>query len=163
MPALSKRRWILCGGLASAAAAALWLATQHAAPTRVPPVPPETIHVAEVVPTDPRFREPVRAFGRRSAYWRVVIRDAREHAVTGARVHVDVVGPDGGIRARLVERTGTDGLALFTYPLETRESEGVWTVRVVNVSHAGGGAAYDPTANDASTTSFSVLDRTHWP
>ena len=158
----SKRRWTSYGALASIAATALCLGTWCAAPERVPPVAPAKIHVAEVVPTDPLFREPVRAFGRRSAYWRVVIRDAQEHTVTSARVHVDVVGPDGAIRARLVETTGADGLALFTYPLETPESGGVWTVRVVNVSRADG-AAYDPTANGASTTSFSVNDRTRWP
>jgi hypothetical protein len=162
MSAPLKRRWILYGALASIAAAASWLATWSAAPEHLPRAAPAPIHVAEVVPTDPLFREPVRAFSRQSAYWRVVIRDARKQAVAGARVRVDVVGPDGAVRARLVEVTGVDGLALFTYPLETREPSGVWTVRVANVSQADGGA-YDPAANGASTTSFSVNDRTRSP
>jgi uncharacterized protein YfaS (alpha-2-macroglobulin family) len=104
----------------------------------------------------------VRAFSRPFAYWRVVIRDARKQSVAGARVRVDVVGPDGAVRARLVEVTGADGLALFTYPLETRDTSGVWIVRVINVSRADG-AAYDPAANGASTTSFSVNDGARRP
>lgn len=115
------------------------------------------MHVSEVAPTDVTFREPVRAFDDDQAYWRVAIRDAQEHPVSGARVHMDVVLPDGAVCARLVGITGGDGFALFAYSLRGAEAAGVYTVRVTHVSHSGlGVASYDASANTAWSTSFSV-------
>jgi hypothetical protein len=115
------------------------------------------MHVAEVAPTDALFREPVRAFNGGSACWRVAIRDARNRPVAAARVQIDVVTPDGAVRGRTTAMSGSDGLALFTYPLEEGETDGVYTVRVVHVSHVThGDVTYDPAADTARSASFSV-------
>ena len=114
------------------------------------------MHVEEVVPTDASFREPARTFRNDLAHWRVVIRDAREQPVADARVHVDLVDSGGGGRARLMTTTDGDGLARFTYPLESLPS-GVYTVRVIDVSHLERrDATYDRAANTGSSNSFSV-------
>jgi hypothetical protein len=156
MAARSTRRWILYGSLAALAAAAWWLALSIAPAERAPQTSNLKMHVAEVVPTDSTFREPVRAFNDGPAYWRVLIRDVREQPVTGVRVHADVVAPDGAVGARLTAVTGEDGYARFSYPLHAPESGAVYTVRVSDVVHAGTGATYDRAANAASTTSFSL-------
>jgi len=53
--------------------------------------------------------------------------------------------------------SGSDGLALFTYPLEEGETDGVYTVRVVHVWHVTrGDVTYDPAADTARSASFSV-------
>jgi len=115
------------------------------------------MHVAEVAPTDALFREPVRAFSGGSACWRVAIRDARNRPVAAARVQIDVVTPDGAVRGHTTAMSGSDGLALFTYPLDEGETEGVYTVRVVHVSHVTrGDVTYDPAADTARSASFSV-------
>jgi hypothetical protein len=112
------------------------------------------------VSTDATFHEPARAFGGSAAYWRVSIRDAQNHPVAAARVRVDVVAPDGDVRARPVTITGNDGLALFTYVLRDSELPGVYAVRVVSVSHLNRrGASYDPASNAAWANSFSVTNR----
>jgi uncharacterized protein YfaS (alpha-2-macroglobulin family) len=75
-------------------------------------------------------------------------------------VHVDVVGPDGAVRARPTTMTGSDGLALFRHPLRPGESTGIYTVRITGLAHADrADALYDPAANVTWSTSFSV-DRT---
>ena len=152
----SNRRWILYGSVMSLAAAVVWLATSTAPTERVPQTTNLKMHVVEVVPTDSIFREPVRAFNDGVAYWRVLIRDAHEQPVTGARVHVDVVAPDAAVRARVTAVTGGNGYAQFAYQLHARESGAVYTVRIADVVHAGRGASYDRAANAASATSFSL-------
>ena len=155
MAAHWNRTWILSGSLASLAVAAWGLAT--IAPAERAPQPTNLkMHVAEVVPTDSIFREPVLAFNDGSAYWRVLIRDAQEQPVTGVRVHVDVVASDGAVRTRLSAVTGGDGYARFAYPLHAPESGAVYTVRVSDVVRADTRATYDRAANAASTTSFSL-------
>jgi hypothetical protein len=153
--------WCALGG--ALAAAGSWL-VPHLMPTgRVPPAPvapPLKMHVAEVVSTDAIFREPARAFSGHTVYWRIAIRDAQERPVAAARVHVDVVAPDGAVRARPVTITGSDGLALFTYALGEAGPRGVYTVRVVDVLHECSDAEYDAAANVARSTSFSVST---WP
>jgi hypothetical protein len=131
-----------------------WLA--RAPSIRPVDLAPVKIHVEEVVPTDAAFREAARAFSGGIAYWRVVIRDAHEQPVADARVHVDVVDSDGGVRARLMMITNIEGLARFTYPLRSLPS-GVYTVRVIDVAHLDRSeAAYDRAANTGSSNSFSV-------
>jgi hypothetical protein len=126
-------------------------AASSAVPTR------RRMHVVEVVPTDATFREPVRAFGGDTAFWRVAVRDALEQPVAAARVEVEVVGPDTAIRARPLATTGIDGLARFTFSLRGADVPGVYIVRVVEVSHPDcRDAAYDGAANAARSTSFSV-------
>jgi hypothetical protein len=115
------------------------------------------MHVTEVVPTDATFREPVRAFGGDTAFWRVAVRDAQGQPVAAARVEVEVVGPDTALRGRPLATTGSDGVARFTHSLRGSNLPGVYTVRVVEVSHPDcRDAAYDGAANDARSTSFSV-------
>lgn len=115
------------------------------------------MHVSEVVATDAMFHEPVRAFNGDHTYWRVAVRDAQEHPVTGARVEVEVVAPGGAVCERLVGITGSNGSALFTYTLREADVAGVYTVRVSHVSHASPGvASYDPSSNTVWSTSFSV-------
>jgi hypothetical protein len=115
------------------------------------------MHVAEVAPTDAMFREPARAFNGGTAYWRVAVRDAQGQPVAAARVQVEIVGPDRAVRGRPLAMTGSDGLARFTYLLRGSDLPGVYTVRVVEVSHPNcGDATYDSAANDARSTSFSV-------
>lgn len=159
MAARWNRAWILSGSLASLAAAAWWLAMSIAPGERAPQQTNLRVHVAEVVPTDSMFREPVLAFDDGAAYWRVLIRDAQEQPVTGVRVHVDVVASDGAVRTRLSAVTGRDGYARFAYPLRAPESDDIYTVRVADVVHAGTRAIYDRAANAASTTSFSLNQR----
>lgn len=126
-------------------------------PSGPEPSAPPKMHVAEVVATDALYREPTRAFSGDAAYWRVAIRDPDGNPVPAARVHVDVVGPDGAVRARPVTMTGSDGLALFHYSLGGDEGAGVYTVRVTAVSHADrDDAPYDSAANATWSTSFSV-------
>jgi hypothetical protein len=121
------------------------------------PSPPQKLHVAEVVATDALYREPTRAFSGDAAYWRVAILDARGHPVPAVRVHMDVVGPDGAVRARPATMTGSDGLALFRHSLREAENAGVYMVRVTAVSHADrADVQYDPAANVTWSTSFSV-------
>jgi len=154
--------WCALGG--ALAAAGWWLVPQSLMPTgRVRPAPvaqPVKMHVAEVVATDAIFREPTRAFSGHTVYWRIAIRDAQERPIAAARVHVDVVAPDGAVRARPMTTTGIDGLALFTYSLGKAGPGGVYTVRVVDVAHACGDVEYDRAANVARSTSFSVTART---
>jgi hypothetical protein len=127
-----------------------------------PPSPPEptrppTLHVAEVVPTDALYRRPANTFGSGDAYWRVLIHDLHGNPVPAARVHVEVIGPEGTVHARLATMTGSDGLALFRYSLRDSEHVGVFTVRVNDVSHADReDALYDATTNVASSTTFLV-------
>ncbi len=60
-------------------------------------------------------------------------------------------------KGRTTAMSGSDGLALFTYPLEEGETDGVFTVRVVHVSHVTrGDVMYDPAADTARSASFSV-------
>jgi hypothetical protein len=168
-------RWILGVTLAIAAVVS-WLAPRSAPPGQAIPAilnalrlpgfvaavpkqrpPRPKMHVADVVPTDATFREPARAFNDGPAHWRVAIRDVQERPVVGARVHVDIIGPDGVRRARLVMMTDSDGLALFTHSLGAAEMPGVYTVRVADVSHANRrDVVYDRAANTAWSTSFSV-------
>jgi hypothetical protein len=131
----------------------------------VPPAPvdriagnvPMKMHVAEIVPTDAAFHEPVRAFRGNAAYWRISIRDAQDQPVTAARVSVNVVGPDGVVRARPMMVTSDDGLARFTCPLTDADLPGIYTLRVVGVSHLIRNVAeYDSAANEAWSNSFSV-------
>ena len=118
---------------------------------------PVRMHIAEIVPTDAAFHEPTRAFHGDAAYWRVTIRDARNQPVAAARVAVDVVAPDGGVRARPTTVTGSDGLARFSLALSDTDRPGVYTLRVVSVSNlARQSAQYDTAANDAWASSFSV-------
>jgi hypothetical protein len=159
MAARSNHRWILYGSLASLPVAAWWLAMSIAPAERAAHTTNLKMHVVEVVPTDSIFREPVRAFNDGVAHWRVLIRDAQEQPVTGARVHVDVVAPDGAVRARVTALTGADGCARFSYQLNAPESGTVYTVRVADVVHAGRSATYDRASNTATTTSFSVNQR----
>jgi hypothetical protein len=171
-------RWALGGVLAWAAA--WWLLAPASGPTRrtidalldnlglrmghhrfpadvsTPQPQRRRMHVAEVVPTDATFREPARAFSG-TAYWRVAIQDAHGQPVAAALVQVEIVGPDTAVRERPLATTGGDGLARFTYSLRRSDLPGVYTVRVVAVSHADcSEAAYDSAANDARSTSFSV-------
>jgi hypothetical protein len=151
-----------CALAGALAAAGWWLVAQSMPTERVvsdPAEPPLKMHLAEVVPTDAIFREPARAFSGDAAYWRIAIRDAQERPVAAARVHVDVVAPDGAVRARPVTTTGSDGLALFAYSLGEAGPRGVYTVRVVDVSREGGNAEYDRAASVARSTSFSVSTR----
>jgi hypothetical protein len=142
------------GGALALSGGLWWLASRPA--MRLVDRPPMTMHVEEVVPTDASFREPARAFSNGLAYWRVLIRDAREQPVADARVHVDLVDSGGGGRARLMMITNAEGLARFTYPLGSLPS-GVYTVRVVDVSHLERpDARYDRAANSGSANSFSV-------
>ena len=121
------------------------------------PAPAPTLHVAEVTPTDALYRKPAHSFGQGQAYWRVSIHDSTNGPVPAARVQVDVVAPDGTVRTRLTTMTGTDGLALFRYSLQEREHAGVFTVRVMDVSHADrDDARYDAGANVASSATFLV-------
>jgi hypothetical protein len=145
---------LVIGGALALFASVWWLAQ---VPTPRPvDLPPMKMHVAEVVPTDATFREPTRAFSGGTAYWRVAIRDVHERPVADARVHVDLLSENGEVRARSVMTTGTDGLARFTYALRPGLS-GVYTVRVVDVSHVNrAGAAYDRAANSGWSNSFSV-------
>jgi len=117
------------------------------------------MHIAEVVPTDRAFGEPQRAFGSDSAYWRVKVLDARSDPVAAARVSVDLVGPDGAVCAHLAATTGDDGAALFSYGMGAQPS-GVYTVRVIDVSHADPDIPYDRAGDEASANSFSVTART---
>ena len=115
------------------------------------------MHVAEIVPTDAAFHEVARAFGGKTAFWRVSIRDADNEPVAGARVRVDVVAPDGAVAGRAAMTTGTDGLALFNCPLSESDLQGVYTLRIISVSHVNrDGAVYDYVANETSANSFSL-------
>ena len=146
----------IAAGAIAVAAATWWAAAPRRAASPVLPEPASrSMHVAEVVPTDSAFREPQRAFGPASAYWRVSILDARAAPVVAAYVTVDLVGPDAAVCAHLVAVTGDDGAALFSYALG-RQPPGVYTVRVVNVSHADSDTSYDRAANVASANSFSA-------
>ena len=146
--------WAALAGLLALWGALWWLASRPA--TRLVDRPTMKMHVEEVVPTDASFRKPARAFSHGVAYWRVVIRDAHEQPVADVRVHVDLVDPGGGGRARLMTITDREGLARFTYPLESLQS-GVYTVRVVDVSHLEQpDTRYDRAANTGSSNSFSV-------
>jgi len=148
---------MLCVALALVAVLWLTLAPAPTDRTPQPPQPTPKMHVSEVVPTDALFREPARAFDGDHTYWRVAIRDTQQHPVTGARVEVELVAPDGAVCERLVSITGNDGVALFRYALREGDGAGVYTVRVSHVSHAGPGVAwYDPGSNTAWSTSFSV-------
>jgi hypothetical protein len=115
------------------------------------------MHVAQIVPTDAAFREPTRAFHGNAAYWRISIRDAQNQPVGAASVSVNVVAPDGVVRTVPQTITGTDGFALFTYPLSDNDLPGVYTLRVMSVSHLKlEDAEYDDAANEAWANSFSV-------
>jgi hypothetical protein len=115
------------------------------------------MHVAQIVPTDAAFREPTRAFHGNAAYWRISIRDAHNQPVGAASVSVNVVAPDGVVRTVPQTITGTDGFALFTYPLGDNDLPGVYTLRVKSVSHLKlDDAQYDYAANEAWANSFSV-------
>ena len=126
-------------------------------PSRPEPLPPTKFHVAEVVSTDALYRKPAHTLSSAEAYWRVLIHDVHGNPVPAARVHVEVVGPDGTVHARLATMTGSDGRALFRYPLRNPDHSGVFTVSVVDVSHADrADALYDAATNVVSSTTFLV-------
>jgi hypothetical protein len=115
------------------------------------------LHVVEVTPTDETYREPARAFGGDIAYWRVAIHDARNSPVAAARVHVEVVDSNGAVHARRVMATGRDGLALFAHLFRPLDPAGIYTVRVVDVSHVNRrDVLYDRAADTARSNSFSL-------
>jgi hypothetical protein len=152
---VARRRLVLGGALVLLAT--VWWFAPSAPVEPVVGQAPMKMHVAEIVPTDAAFHEPTRAFHGNVAYWRISIRDAQNQPVGAARVGVDVVAPDGVVRTPPQRITGTDGFALFTYPLSDNDLPGVYTLRVVTVSHLHrGDAEYDSAANDAWATSFSL-------
>jgi hypothetical protein len=136
-----------------------WAAPRRAASPPFSQRGSRSMHIAEVLPTDRAFGEPQRAFGPDSAYWRVKVLDAQANPVAAARVSVDLVGPDGAVCAHLMATTGDDGAALFSYGLGA-QATGVYTVRVVNVSHLDPEIPDDRTGDEASANSFSVTART---
>jgi hypothetical protein len=146
--------WSAAGMLA--AAAAWWFAPLNTPDTRASQFPGRRMHVAEIQPTDATFHEPQRSFARGSAYWRVRIVDGDSGPIADAHVTVDVIGPDRAVGAHLVANTAANGQALFSYALGHSPLTGVYTVRVVDVSHPDPDAIYDRAANGAWANSFSV-------
>jgi hypothetical protein len=129
--------------------------TQRLRPT---PIPPPVMHVAEIVTTEASFRSPQAAFARgQEVYWKVRIVDQHDRPVAAALVRTDLLRSDGSRLASRTTMSGTDGTALFAYPLSRSDPAGIYALQVRTVVHADmADATYDPLANQEASATFTI-------
>ena len=119
---------------------------------------PPVMHVAAISVTDASFKQEVsgRAPGQ-SLYWTVRIEDSSDKPVPGAYVKAEVLCPNGSVLSNETGMTGSDGIVLFTLPLQTTISAGRYTVKVSSVRSGDfPDAPYAAAANVTSAAAFLV-------
>ncbi|HJQ70440.1 MAG TPA: beta-propeller fold lactonase family protein [Blastocatellia bacterium] len=118
-----------------------------------PPPPPAAVvtHVASLTTTDVNGN-PKSTFRRgETVFWRALIVDQNNAAVSGASVRTDVTG---GLSASRTSSTGSNGLALFQLATSNNSSKGSSTIRVISVTKTN--TTYDPAANVRTSVSFNL-------
>ena len=119
---------------------------------------PPVMHVAAISVTDASFKQEVsgRAPGQ-SLFWTVRIEDSSDKPVPGAYVKAEVLCPDGSALSNKTGMTGSDGIVLFTLPLQTTIPAGRYTVKVSSVRSGDfPDAPYAAAANVTSAAAFLV-------
>lgn len=121
------------------------------------PTADKRVHVWDVLPTDPGYREERLNFERgRPIHWKVVVTDQDDRPVPAAQVEAELVAPDRQVVGSLSAMTGTDGAALFAHTLDALPLPGTYTIRVRGLMPEAADAAYDPVLNLRSATTISV-------
>lgn len=125
-------------------------------PAAAPPLAARRVHVWDVLPTDPGFREErLRFDAGQPVHWKVVITDEEGRPVPATQVEAELVGPDRRVAGTLSAMTGTDGTALFAHTIEA-PVPGTYTIRVRGLAPESSEAAYEPELNLRSATTISV-------
>jgi YVTN family beta-propeller protein len=120
------------------------------------PVPPPVVvsmHVANVVTTDSAGNTKTTFTRGQTVFWRILVVNQDNAAVSGASVTVDLVAPNN-TTTRFTGTTRTDGWSLFSTTTKSNTARGVYTVRVNSVTKTN--VTYDRAANLKSSTTYTI-------